>query len=224
LKKKKTESHIEIKNHLQVKNFKVSKAVWSPLNDQIFALCSDGTIRLLNVEKSTQTNVVVFDANFENKKAKNNELSPDLTDFQYCSNFGSAIITSRNAEAKMFDIEKWHAVKTYSTDRPLNTLAIHPKCETFACGGGKEAQQAALEKTSGKYELLFYHTIFEEKMGTIITDCYSPFNSMKFNSDGSLFVIGYEEGTARIFQMDSDFEEKFKKMEKRFTSEKKEDD
>jgi len=149
---------------------------------------------------------------------------PDLTDFQYSSHLCSAIITSRNSEAKMFDIDKWEAVKTYSTDRPLNTLAIHPKLETFACGGGKEAQQAALDKSAGKYEILFYHCIYEEKMGSIITDCYSPINSMKFNSEGNLFVIGYEEGTARIFQMGSDFEEKFKKMETRFTNENVEDD
>ena len=46
----------------------------------------------------------------------------------------------------------------------------------------------------GDYEVLLEHMIFEERMAVIDPECFSPLNSMTFNSDGSLFVLGYEEG------------------------------
>jgi len=42
----------------KIKNFKISKAVWSPLNDEIFALCADGTIRVLDVKKLIEKNLL----------------------------------------------------------------------------------------------------------------------------------------------------------------------
>ena len=44
-------SEIEVSNKLNIKNFKISKALWSPLNDFIYADCSDGTIGVFDVEK-----------------------------------------------------------------------------------------------------------------------------------------------------------------------------
>ena len=124
----------------------------------------------------------------------------------------------------MYDIHRWDKpLCSYKCDRALNTVAIHPNLDIVAMGGGKTAQQAALDKRNGKYEALFYHKIFEEQMGSIETDCFSPLNSMDWNSDGSQFVLGYEEGQARLFTMDVDFEKQFNKHSKQFTSVQKDD-
>merc|ERR1711920_814672 len=130
-----------------------------------------------------------------------------MTDFRYNNDFSTAILCSRSKYAKMYDIHGWDKpICTYECDRALNTVAIHPKFDMVALGGGKTAQQAALDKRNGKYEACFYHKIFEEQIGTIETDCFSPLNSMDWNSDGSALVLGYEEGQARVFSMDADFE------------------
>eukprot|EP00486_Rosalina_sp_Unknown_P005676 CAMPEP_0201569492 /NCGR_PEP_ID=MMETSP0190_2-20130828/11191_1 /ASSEMBLY_ACC=CAM_ASM_000263 /TAXON_ID=37353 /ORGANISM="Rosalina sp." /LENGTH=227 /DNA_ID=CAMNT_0047991849 /DNA_START=10 /DNA_END=690 /DNA_ORIENTATION=+ len=45
---------ISIDNDIKQLNFGVTKAVWSPLNDYIYALCTDNTIRIVDVEKGLQ--------------------------------------------------------------------------------------------------------------------------------------------------------------------------
>ena len=126
---------------------------------------------------------------------------------------------------QMFDVNRWDKpLCEYKCDRALNTVAIHPKLDMVAMGGGKTAQQAALDKRNGKYEALFYHKIFEEEIGRIQTDCFSPLNSMAWNSTGNQLVLGYEQGEAYLFQMDIDFERQFHKRSKQFTSPPKEDD
>ncbi len=124
----------------------------------------------------------------------------------------------------MYDVNRWdEPICTYKCDRALNTVAIHPKMNMLAMGGGKTAQEAALNKQNGKYEAIFYHKVFEEQIGKIETDCFSPLNSMDWNSDGSQIVLGYEEGQARLFSMDVDFEKQFNKRTKQFTSIQKDD-
>eukprot|EP01084_Bolivina_argentea_P256257 431362_1 len=199
-------------------DFGVTKAVWSPLNDQIFALCSDCTIRIIDVTKGKQTKKVIFDKNVKARMARDNEVGTNMTDIRYSNDFCTAIVCSRNKFAKMYDINRWdQPICSYESDRALNTVAIHPKLDIIAIGGGKTAQQAALDKRNGKYEAQFYHKIFQEKIGTIETDCFSPLNSMDWNSDGSALVLGYEEGQARLFTMDADFDKQFNKRSKQFT-------
>lgn len=119
----------------------------------------------------------------------------------------------------MYDIHRWDKpLVTYECDRALNTVAIHPKLDMVGMGGGKTAQQAALDKKNGKYEALFYHKLFGEQIATIESDCFSPLNSMDWNSDGSAICLGYEEGQARLYTMDVDFEKKMEKRSRQFTS------
>lgn len=124
---------------------------------------------------------------------------------------------------QIYDItgNKWDLLNQIKTDRGLNTCAIHPNLDCIAIGGGKDSQQAALDKKNGNYEILFHSTVYEVEMGRIKTDCFSPINSMTFSNDGTQFILGYEEGQVRIFSMDVDFENKYKKNEESFTKSKK---
>eukprot|EP01083_Nonionella_stella_P008197 23623_1 len=215
---------IHVTNDTNVPNFGITKSVWSPLNDQIFALCSDNTIRIIDVEKGKQTKKVIFIEDIKDRMKLDKEVGTALTDFRYCSDYCTAILCSRGKCAKMFDIHRWDKpICTYECDRALNTVAIHPKLDMLAMGGGKTAQQAALDKRNGKYEALFHHKIYEERIGTIETDCFSPLNSMDWNSDGSSLVLGYEEGQARLFTMDVDFDKMFHKRSRQFISIQKDD-
>ena len=125
----------------------------------------------------------------------------------------------------MFDVHRWDKpLCTYDCDRALNTVAIHPKLDLIAIGGGKTAQQAALDKRNGKYEVLLYHQIFEKEIGRISTDCFSPLNCMAWNSTGNQLLLAYEQGEAYLFTMDVDFERQFEKRSKQFTSIEQDDD
>ena len=221
-------SEILVKNDFKIKDFKVSKALWSPLNEFIYAACSDGTIRVFDVEKQIEISKTIFDNKFNEKRNINKSLDPNITDLKYCNDNTCLIASSRNYEARMFELKRngtLNCIKTYSTNRGLNTIAVHPNedkdvdCMCIAMGGGKTAQQAALESGPGNYEILLKHTIFEETVGTIETDCFSPLNTMTFNNDGSIFVCGFEEGTVRIFELGTNFEKQFNHESKRFVSE-----
>jgi len=218
-----TATSIDINNDSNESNFVIGKAVWSPLNDQIFALCTDNTVRIIDVEKQREIKKIQFVAKLKEQMVQDNEVGKEMTDFRYNSDYCTAILSSRAKYAKMFDINRWSKMKnpeplaTYKCDRALNTVAIHPKFDMVALGGGKTAQQAALDKRNGKYEACFYHKVFEEQIGSIESDCFSPLNSMDWNSDGSSLVLGYEEGQARVFSMDADFEKQFNKRHRQFT-------
>jgi len=217
-------SSINIANDTNISNFSVSKGVWSPLNDKIFALCSDNSIRIIDVEKGKQTKKVVFVSNLKDKMKLDNEVGTEMTDFRYNKDYCTAVVCGRSKFAKMYDVNRWNnPICTYECDRALNTVAIHPKLDMVAMGGGKTAQQAALDKRNGKYEALFYHKIFEQEIGRIQTDCFSPLNSMAWNSSGNQLCLGYEQGEAYLFQMDVDFERQFHKRTKQFTSIQKDD-
>jgi len=222
-------SAVDLVNDSNENNFVVAKAVWSPQNEHIYALCTDNSIRIIDVEKQKQMKKIIFVDKLADKMKLDNEVGKELTDFRYNKDYCTAILSSRAKFAKMYDINRWHKQKnpqplaTYECDRALNTVAIHPTLDMVALGGGKTAQQAALDKRNGKYEACFYHKIFEEKIGTIESDCFSPLNSMDWNSDGSSLVLGYEEGQARVFMMDADFERQFAKRSKQFTTITKDD-
>ena len=227
--KKYKKSAIVVKNDFKIKDFKVSKALWSPLNKFIYAACSDGTIRVFDVEKEIEISKTIFDNKFYSKRNINKSLEPNITDMKYCNDNTCLIASCRNFEARMFELKKdgamLNCIKTYSTNRGLNTVAVHPNqdknfdCMCIAMGGGKTAQEVALTRGNGNYEILLKHTIFEDTVGRIETDCISPLNTMTFNNDGSIFVCGYEEGTVRIFKMGTNFEKKFNHESKKFLSE-----
>jgi len=183
-------------------------------------------LELLMLKNQKKLKKIIFDKNFEKKYAMNDELAPTVTDISFSSDFCSVVVTSRNWQAKMYDItnDNWDVIREINTNRGLNTCAIHPKLDCVVVGGGKTAQQAAIDNKNGNYEILFYSTIYGEEMGRIETDCFSPINSMTFSSDGSQFILGYEEGTVRIFQMDMDFKDKYVKYEDTFINKKNDDD
>jgi len=220
---------VEIQNDQNENNFVIAKAVWSPQNEMIFALCTDNSIRIIDVKKQKQIQRITFVHKLADKMKLDNEVGKELTDFRYNKDYCTAILSSRTKYAKMYDITRWHKTKnpqpitTYVCDRALNTVAIHPTLDIVALGGGKTAQQAALDKRNGKYEACFYHKIYEEQIGTIESDCFSPLNSMDWNSDGSALVLGYEEGQARVFTMDANFDKQFHKRSRQFVSITKDD-
>jgi WD40 repeat protein len=197
----------------------VNRVNWSPLNEQVWAACSDGTIRIFDAVKGIESEKIIFDPNYEHKAATLKSISRDLTAIKYCHDLSSVIISSRNTEAKIYDIKDWSVVAEYKTDRGLNGASLHPKCDAMIIGGGMEAVDAALERKEGRYECLVYHKVFEERMGMIPVDSISPLTAMEFSPDGSCAALGYVEGQVRIYRFGNEFSTRFEQMERRFTAE-----
>lgn len=92
---------INIKNDSNDSNFGIAKCVWSPLNDQIFALCSDNSIRIIDVEKGVQIKKVIFVEKLKDKMKLDKEVGTAMTDFRYTADYCTAIVCSRSKYAKV---------------------------------------------------------------------------------------------------------------------------
>jgi len=86
----------------------------------------------------------------------------------------------------------------------------------MVAGGQAARDVTTTTHRSGKFEVQFFHQIFEEKIGEIKTGHFSPINAMCCTVDGSHFITGAEEGNCRIFKFDADFNSKFRALEQGF--------
>lgn len=184
---------------------KIVTALWGPLNEKIYTASEDGTIRKWDVKKHLEVKKVMF--NDLDKKV-------EITSMSFNKDKTLLIASGKDQTARLFDLETLTRLKVFFSDKPLNCAIIHPKINLVMVGGG----QAAIDVTTtihgkGKFEIQFFHTILEEKIGEIRTGHFSPINAICCTNDGKHFITGAEEGNCRIFKFDADFEWKFKNLE-----------
>merc|ERR1712050_267940 len=94
------------------------------------------------------------------------------------------ITSSKDQHAKLWEMENYECVKTYKTDRPLNDAAISPLyCAQdpryhVIMGGGQDAKDVTTTAgSSGKFEVLLWHMIYEEEIGTV-KGHFGPMNTL----------------------------------------------
>ena len=78
-------------------------------------------------------------------------------------------------------------MKTYKTERPVNSGALSPLHKHVVLGGGQEAMEVTVTSTkAGKFDARFYHLIFEEEFGRV-KGHFGPINSLAFHPDGKRY-------------------------------------
>jgi len=185
---------------------KVTECLWGPVNEFIITASEDGTIRRWNVETGRGT---VTQFNPERKVA--------VASMEYSKDKTLLIAAGRDCTARLYEAETLTQLKVFESDKPLNCAALHPTLNLALVGGGQHAREVTTTgHGKGKFEIEFFHTIFEQKVGEIRTGHFSPINCVAISSDGSNFVTGAEEGNCRIFRFPPDFNQKFKTLEKSF--------
>lgn len=187
----------------------INCCVWGPTNETIIGCSDDGTMAVFDVESGKEIHrmvVAVDDDGAPTGKA--------LTDITFSKDKTMLCVTCHDCTARLYDVNSWQLLKTYNSDKPVNTAAIHPYLNTLVIAGGQHARDVTTTGAEkGKFDVEFMHTVYQEKIGCVKTGHFSPVNSIAFSPDGRYFVTGAEEGNARIFKFDDDFEEKFKRME-----------
>jgi len=134
-----------------------------------------------------------------------NDHSTVINDMQ-CSKDGTMIVTaSKDATAKLFDAEQLICLKTYKTERPVNSASISPILDHVVLGGGQDAMEVTTTSTrSGKFDSRFFHLIYEEEFGRL-KGHFGPINSLAFNPDGKSYASGGEDGFVRVQSFDSSY-------------------
>lgn len=171
---------------------KVTSAIWGPLDYYIIAGHENGTVcqwdaksgqRLLNVEGHT--------------KAVN-----DIQPYQDTTMFVTA---SKDCTAKLFDSDSLEHLKTYKTERPVNSASLSSLKHHVVLGGGQEAMDVTTTSSRiGKFDARFFHMVFEEEIGRV-KGHFGPINSVTFHPDGKSYSSGGEDGYVRLHQFDPSY-------------------
>jgi len=98
---------------IPAKGPKVTSMVWGTLDEQLVSGHDNGDIVQWDVKASNKLKIV----SNHTKSISDIQLSKDRTMF---------ISASKDATAKLFDIDTLECLKTYTTERPVNSAAISP--------------------------------------------------------------------------------------------------
>lgn len=171
---------------------KITSAVWGPLDEVIITGHENGDLCQWDVSAQEMGRRV----SDHNKQINDIQLSKDMNLF---------VTASKDFTAKLFDTYSLDHMKTFKTDRPVNSAAISPLKPHVVLGGGQEAMDVTTTSTRiGKFDARFYHMIFEEEFGRI-KGHFGPINSITFHPDGKGYSSGGEDGYVRIHQFDQQY-------------------
>jgi translation initiation factor 3 subunit I len=170
-------------------NKRITQALWAPLNTHIISSSDDGCIRRWNVEQGVEE--LKVDAH--NGEIRSMQFSKDRT---------MIITASRDKTAKLWDTKTLTCLKTYTADRPLNSASISSLLDHVIVGGGQDAMDVTKTSSkSGHFEVDFFHTVFEDFMGSV-KGHFGPVNTVAFNPDGRSYASGSEDGYVRVHHFD----------------------
>jgi len=173
---------------------KVTSAIWSHLDDQIVTGHDNGEI-------------CQFDLRMKGNDPVNwcSVHKKPITDLQTSKDQTMLISSSKDQTARLFDTKTLEHLKTYKSERPVNSASISPIREHIVLGGGEEAMQVTQTLTAqGGFEAKFYHLVFEEEFSRV-RGHFGPINSLAFHPNGESFVSGGEDGFVRLNKFDQDY-------------------
>jgi len=174
---------------------KALSVVWGRLDNELITGHSDGTI-------------AKWDARTMKMLDSSNEHSEQINDLQVSQDGSLFITASKDTTAKLWDLDEMVPLKTYKTDRPVNSATISPlidECPTVALGGGQEAMEVTTSSTRvGKFDARFFHMVFMEEFGRV-KGHFGPINSIAFHPSGTGYASGAEDGYIRYHKFDDTY-------------------
>jgi len=177
---------------IEVKESKVLRMIWGTVEDYIITGHESGQLTQWDWETGE-----TLEVNCDHEHViKDLKLSKDRT---------MLISASKDTTAKLFDAKTFQFLKSYKTDRPVNSAAISPIKHHVLLGGGQEAMEVTTSHTkSGKFEARFFHLIFEEEIGRV-KGHFGPINTLAFHPSGKQYASGAEDGYVRIHDFDQSY-------------------
>jgi len=176
-----------------------TKVKWGPFDETLASIFTEGTIIIWCASKGHQIKLIqAHDA--------------PCTSINFTEDRMLMISSSKDKTAKLWAMDTYECVQVYETDRPLNDAAISPlynqdkdpKCHILM-GGGQDAKDVTTTGgSSGKFETLIWHMVFNEEIGTV-KGHFGPMNTLAWRRDGRGFVTGGEDGYVRVHSFDNDY-------------------
>ncbi|NXO08947.1 EIF3I factor, partial [Oriolus oriolus] len=171
---------------------KITSAVWGPLGEFIIAGHENGELNQFSAKSGEQLSNI-------------KEHTKQINDIQTSRDMTMFITASKDNTAKLFDCTSLEHLKTFRTERPVNSAALSPIFDHVVLGGGQEAMDVTTTSTRiGKFEARFFHLAFEEEFGRV-KGHFGPINSVAFHPDGKSYSSGGEDGYVRIHYFDPQY-------------------
>lgn len=169
---------------------KITSALWSNLDQNIILGHENGTISLYDVRMAKELKSV-------------RDHTGNINDMQLSKDGTMFVTASKDTSSKLFDSDSLVCLKTYKTERPVNSAAIHPIHDHVILGGGQDAMEVTTTSTrSGKFDSRFFHLIYEEEFARV-KGHFGPINSLAIHPDGRSYATGGEDGYVRVQSFDS---------------------
>lgn len=171
---------------------KVTSMIWSGLDSNLLTGHENGDL-------------VQWDMKTHMKVKMSSDHKGAIVDMQ-SSKDGTMFITAcKDTRAMMWDSDTLELLKTYKTERPVNSASISPLFDHVVLGGGQEASDVTTSSTRiGKFDARFFHLVFEEEFGRV-KGHFGPINSIQFHPDGRGYASGGEDGYVRVHQFDDSY-------------------
>ena len=170
---------------VQGSNVKMCGALWGSLNQTVIAAYDDGSVRVWDVDSGQEIHRVQ-----EHKK--------QINSIQFSKDHTMIITASSDHTAKIYDAKSLQLLKTFTSDRPLNSAAMSPLFNHVIVGGGQEAMNVTITSAKvGHFEVDFYHTVYGDFLGSV-KGHFGPVNTVAFNTNGKSFASGSEDGYIRL--------------------------
>lgn len=169
-------------------------ALWSHLDDSIIVGLESGEI--LQYDLRARSSEPKNSAKEHQKQVNDLQLSPDQL---------MLITSSKDKTAKLLDAHTLQPLKTYKSERPVNSAAMSPLRDHIVLGGGEEAMTVTqTDARQGQFEAKFYHLIFEDEFARV-KGHFGPINSLAFHPEGRAYSSGGEDGYVRVQVFDDEY-------------------
>lgn len=124
------------------------------------------------------------------------QLSPDRSYF---------ITASRDNTSKLIDTTTLTTLKTFKTERPVNSASISPLRNEVVVAGGQDALHVTTTSSrAGQFEARFFHQIYENEVGRV-KGHFGPINTLAYHPSGKGYASGSEDGYIRLHHFDNDY-------------------
>lgn len=180
---------------------KATKVKWGAFDESLISIDEEGYVSVWDATNGAALH------SFEAHKAT-------CTSLNFNEDRTLMVTTSKDHTCKLWGTDTFELVKTYKSDRPLNDAAITPLFDStdadkkryhIIMGGGQDAKDVTTTaSSSGKFEPMMWHMVFEEEIGQV-KGGFGPMNCITWFRDGSGFVTGGEDGYVRVHHFDGEY-------------------
>lgn len=174
---------------------KATICAWTDCNEHILTAHNNGDLRLWDPKTGSEIP----------SRSSVSSHSDTIRDVQFSADSTCFITASKDQTAKIFDADTLECVKTFRTERPVNSASISPMRDEVIIAGGQEALHVTTTSSrAGQFEARFYHPALEVEIGRV-RGHFGPINTVMYHPSGRGYASGSEDGFVRLHTFDPDY-------------------